>query len=280
MLSVNVPGFHRLDEYAGAWAIHGPSAAKLWTSWSHADLRAHVMNTAPKPNAAAMTLIPSQQANKSVAVIPVAGLLMKQASSLGGTSTVAIRREVRAAAADPSITGILLAIDSPGGTVSGTQALAEDVKAAAKRKPVWAQVEDLGASAAYWIASQCDAIYAANGTTLVGSIGTIITVYDSSEASAKDGVRTLVFRTGPLKGAGGIEGDPFTEEQGSAAQALVESMQIQFDQAVKTGRGLTTSQLTAVKSGAIYVAADALDRRLIDGIRSMDKTIAALQAAK
>lgn len=91
----------------------------------------------------------------NVAVIPIRGVMMKHNTSLGeAASTVLIRRHLSRAAADASVRGIILKIESPGGTVAGTMELAEAV--ARCDKPTMAYCCDITASAAYWVASQCD----------------------------------------------------------------------------------------------------------------------------
>ena len=80
------------------------------------------------------------------------------------------QRLVEQAAEDPVVAAILLRVDSPGGTVAGVSDLAEAVYAARKVKPVSAYISDLGASAAYYIASQAQRLYA-DSDALVGSIG-------------------------------------------------------------------------------------------------------------
>jgi len=121
---------------------------------------------------------------EGIAVIPLAGPLMKIDSKFGSTNTVRVRRALRAALADPDVRGILLHIDdSPGGTMAGTADLAAAVAAANLEKPVWAQIDDMGASAAYWVAAQARRIVA-NATAELGSIGVVAVLEDSSKAMA------------------------------------------------------------------------------------------------
>jgi signal peptide peptidase SppA len=241
------------------------------------DLFAHIAN-APQRTAAAAGYDVAKVGKETVAVVTLTGVLMKSVPSMQqGTSTIEARRAIRKAADDPDVSAILLAIESPGGTVSGTFDLAADIKAAAKKKPVWAQIEDLGASAAYAAASQADKIFANNATAEVGSIGTVMAVYDLSGQAEKEGIKTLVFKTGPIKGAG-IPGSVITEEQQAHFQARVDEAQKSFDAAVQKGRGLTDKQLADVKTGGVFGATEALSRKLIDGIQSMDVTISQLAA--
>lgn len=270
---LTVPNFPRLEEYASIWLMEPMAFRAYWEAAQKIDLDAHIRN-APAIQPGSYETVPARNGS-SVAVVKALGTLMKQRPSLGGTSTIDLRRQIRGAAADPNISGILLTIDSPGGTVSGTDDLARDIKAARRKKPIWAHIDDLGASAAYWLASQADVVYANSPTALVGSIGTIMTIYDVSAAAERDGIRALVFATGALKGAG-ARGTPVTEEQAAYFQSLVNASQESFDEAVRKGRGLTAAQLQDVRSGAIYPAPLAQEKRLIDGIRSLDATIEAL----
>lgn len=274
---LHVPHFARASEYSGVWAIEPGVAAAMWDRARRTDLVAHVANAEPpKLRSDLQTVVaPSGQ---RVAVVMVTGVLMKAMSSMdSGSSTVALRREIRKAAADPEVAAIMLAIDSPGGTVSGTADLAAEVLAAKKQKPVWAYIEDLGASAAYWVASQADQVFANDATALVGSIGTLAVVYDLSGAAEAEGVKTLVFGTGPLKGAG-VPGAPVTDEQQSYFRGLVDDSQKSFDAAVRKGRGLSEKALAEVRTGGVFGASEALRFKLIDGIQSFDATVAGLAA--
>lgn len=274
---LNVPTFRRLDEYFGLWMMEPERFLATWRMAKATDFTTH-MAAAPAQRPSNVQMEPTRN-GKSVAVIHATGMLMKQQSSMGGTSTVQLRRDVRSAAADPNVSGILMAWDSPGGTSAGTSDLASEIRAARRRKPVWSQVNDLGASAAYWGASQSDMIFASNPTTMVGSIGTYSVVYDESGAAESQGIKTLVFSTGPLKGAG-VPGAAISDEQKAAYQKLVDDMQVHFDAAVKSGRGMNQSQLSAVRSGAVWLAEEAKSLKLIDGVQSMDKTLADLAAAR
>lgn len=278
--TLRVHRFARLDEFFGAWAMEPERFLAQYRLVLGSDLIAHARQqaAAPQPRSPNVELVPGK-GGKSVAVVRVLGTLMKQSSSFGGTSTIQLRRDVRTAAADPNVSAILLAIDSPGGTVAGTADLANEVRQARKSKPVWAHIDDLGASAAYWVASQADAVYANTPTALVGSIGTIQTVYDLSAAAEREGVKTLVFATGPLKGAG-VPGSEVTEEQRAYFQDLVDDAQAQFDAAVRAGRGMTAAQLAAVRTGGVFPAGKAVGLKLIDGVRGLDRTIDALASAK
>jgi signal peptide peptidase SppA len=265
----------RLTDYLGLWAMEFGHVAALADALGRCDPLA-LSARAPAPPAAGVETV-TAKGDKRIAVVRILGPMMKGQSWWGGTSTIQTRRDLRAATADPSVSGILLAIDSPGGTVAGTADLAADVKAARRKKPVFAHIDDMAASAAYWIASQADQVWANQPTADVGNIGTVGTVIDESRALEAKGVKVHVIATGPLKRVG--MGTPISDEQLAYLQAIVDENQSHFDAAVRAGRGLMAEHMKEVRSGAIYTATRAKELKLIDGIRPMEQTLAALAAA-
>jgi protease-4 len=211
-------------------------------------------------------------------MISLTGKLMKQQASMGGgTSTVQARRDIRAAASDPDIGAILLRIDSPGGTAAGTKELADEIAAAKAKKPVWAYVEDMAASAAYWAASQASRIIA-NETALIGSIGTYGVVQDTSGMAAMEGVKVHVIRAGAFKGAG-TPGTEITAEHLTEMQRTVDGLNEYFLAGVTAGRSmLTAARVRELADGRAYLAAEAKTLGLIDAIGSFDQALSELQS--
>ncbi len=220
------------------------------------------------------------QMDGGVAILSLSGPMTKGSapSMSDGTSTVELRRLFRQASADPDVTAILLRVDSPGGQVAGTPDLARDVAAAAKTKPVYAYIEDLGASAAYWIASQCNAIYA-NPNAIVGSIGTYMVIPDTSEMADKMGAKVHVVKAGDHKGAG-VPGAPVTDAHLAHFQQIVDDLNAQFLASVSKARGLTLAQNVAPADGSVFVGAKARAAGLVDGITSFDSVLAKLKTYK
>lgn len=210
------------------------------------------------------------------AVLSLTGPMTKRPQSFGsGTSTVQMRRLVRRAAADPDVKQIALVIDSPGGQVSGTHELAADVARAREQKRVAAYIEDLGASAAYWVASQADAIYA-NETAFVGSIGTYLAVADTSRMYENEGVKVHLLKTGPHKGAG-YPGVPVTEAQLAHWQHEVDQVNETFLGHVSQGRRLPLDYTRSIADGRTHVARDAYGLGLIDGVQTLEAMLTDLR---
>lgn len=213
-----------------------------------------------------------------LALVPLAGPLTKYPTSfqsvLGGSSTLLARDAVRQAARDPQVRGILLKIDSPGGTVAGTGDLADAVKAAGSRKPVHAYIEDMGGSSAYWIASQASRV-SVNPSGWVGAIGCFARLEDTSGARAAAGVKVHVISSGGVKGAAS-DGAPITEEALADAQRVVDEMTAQFTSSVARGRKLPVARVRELADGRLHASAQAQGLGLIDAVGSLDDALKAL----
>jgi len=211
-----------------------------------------------------------------VAVIELRGTLLKYGSWWSSLpfGTQGARLAIHNAMSAGDVNGILLSIDSPGGTVAGTADLADAVAAAAATKPVHVHIEDLGASAAYWVASGATRI-SANRTAMVGSIGTYMAIRDFSALFEREGVKTHVVRAGEAKGIG-VLGTEVTPEQLATLQATVDALNEQFLAAVEQGRGMKRDQLERIADGRVFVGPEALELGLVDGIQNIEEALSEL----
>lgn len=216
----------------------------------------------------------------STAIIDVVGPVEKRASLVGEVmgfaSSERIRRGLEVATADDSVDTILLRVDSPGGTVDGLADLADAVFAARESKKVIAQVDGMAASAAYWIASQANAVFAGR-TDLVGSIGIKLMLMDASKLAEAQGIEVIPIVTGDMKAAGEF-GTPITPEQRAMFQGLVDSLFDDFLKAVGRGRGMALSDVKKAASGEVFLAGDAKKLGLIDKVQTLDQTLAQLDS--
>lgn len=203
-----------------------------------------------------------------IATIELNGPLMKGDSKFGGTSMVRSRRAIRRASNDDDVRAIMLSVDSPGGTVAGTAELAADVKAATGVKRVHAHIEDLGASAAYWIASQADRI-TATATSEIGSIGTLAVIEDSSGKAEAEGIKVHVVSTGEFKGSF-VDGAPISEGDLAYLQERIDNLNGHFLSAIASGRNMPPKQVRELADGRVWLAAESKKRGLIDGVGSVD----------
>jgi signal peptide peptidase SppA len=212
----------------------------------------------------------------NMARIPMFGQMTKGDSSFGGVNSVRARRALRKAAEDDRVGSILLHIDSPGGTVSGTGDLAADVATINReKKPVYTYIEDLGASAAYWVASQASRIYA-NPTAHIGSIGTVAVVEDTSGAMDKAGVKVHVVSTGDYKG-NFTDGAPITDNHLAELRRMVNECNDHFLAGVSTGRKRPMETVKGWADGRVWIAEEAKRMGLIDDVATIDTVFQEIQ---
>lgn len=215
-----------------------------------------------------------------VAVIPIDGVMAKRANLMmqvsGGTSTQLIGRDLRQAAADPAVHAIVLHIDSPGGTVDGTQTLADLVAEIGQAKPVVTLAHGTMASAAYWVGSAASRVFIADSTTLVGSIGVVATHMDISGAEAMKGVKTTEIVAGAYKRVAS-QYAPLTKAGRSAMQEQVDYTYSLFVNAIAQQRGVSAEQVLAdMADGRVFQGQQAIDAGLVDGVSTLDQLVALL----
>jgi len=274
-----------VDQWLGLWLMEPSKFESLASMVRSSDIAAHLLNV--QANGFEMQAKSSDASGRNfyyredignTAVIHLNGTLQKQSNSFSAsTSTVLARRELRDAVASDKIGSILLSIDSPGGTSAGTKELADEIISARSKKPVFAHISDLGASAAYWIASAATEV-TSNEAALVGSIGTYAVVHDMSALAAKEGVKVHVIKAGQYKGMG-MPGTELTQDQLSEIQKMVDSANQMFLDGVALGRNMTPAQVQGLSDGRVHRAKDAKALGLIDGIESFDAALQRAQAA-
>lgn len=214
----------------------------------------------------------------SVAMIPVYGVISKRMDMFsdfsGGTSTDALVRSIQEAVDDPSISAIVLDVDSPGGSVNGPEELSQAIFAARGRKPIIAVVNELMASAAYWIASAADEIVTAP-TAGVGSIGVLSVHRESSKADAVRGVKTTYIHAGKHKVAGNPS-EPLSDESRAVIQERVDAFYSLFVNAVARNRGVSRDKALAMADGRLLIGQKAIDAGMADRIGTLQQVISEL----
>jgi len=197
-----------------------------------------------------------------VAVIPISGAMMKD-DYCGALGTSTIANLVSMADATSSVEKIVLAIDSPGGSVSGTQYLADTVKSCVKETVA---LYDMACSAAYWVASACNSMYASNTTSIAGSIGTMISLVDNTKAAEKKGYVLREYYATQSKD----KNKAFTLARDGDGRALISEMldplNNEFIASVKSNRSNVSEDAL---TGKTFLAKEAIAMGLTDGISSL-----------
>lgn len=218
---------------------------------------------------------PDYSLQDGIATISVVGVLAKRmnlfAQISGGSSTEILLAQLRAALVDPAVKGILLYIDSPGGTVDGTQRLANAVFAARSVKPIVTVGEGAIASGAFWVGSQAQAVFLADATTLAGSIGIYGQHTDVSRANEAQGRVVTDLVAGKYK-AMGSSNAPLSPEAREYLEGHLSEMYTVFVNDV--ARGLdrpVDSVLADLAEGRVFVGAQAVQAGLVHGIAGVDE---------
>ena len=170
-----------------------------------------------------------------IGIVAIDGPIVKDPSLFdrilfGACDMEAISAALDEAGGRQDVKGVLLDINSPGGTVIGTPELAQAVRSLAANKYVYAFTDGMMASAAYWIGSQADAIYA-TPSSRVGSVGVLQTVTNRTDQLKMRGVSVETFSAGKYKTTGHPH-TPLTDEQRAMIQANVNEIHSDFKAAV------------------------------------------------
>ncbi len=217
-----------------------------------------------------------------VAILPIEGVIAKGMSLLtqisGGTSNSLLARDFKIALEDPKVRAILFLVDSPGGTVTGTQELMNLIYESRGTKPVAAITDGTMASAAYWIASAADEIYITGDTTSVGSIGIVASHTDISREQEQMGIKTTEITGGKYKRIAS-EYAPLSDEGRAYIQAMVDDLYTVFINDMARNRGFAAAKLTDLDSwaeGRIFIGKNAIEAGLVDGVSTIDALIQSL----
>lgn len=169
------------------------------------------------------------------------------------------------------VKGVVLSINSPGGTTAGGESIYLAVRKMAETKPVVAQVGTLAASAGYMIASAADHIVARQ-SSIVGSIGVLVQFPDVTGLMDKIGVKVEGVKSSPLK----AEPSPFTpttEEERAMLRALVMDSYDWFVGIVDERRPLSRTEVLAVADGSIFTGRQGLEKKLVDALGGEDEAV-------
>ena len=211
------------------------------------------------------------------AIIPIQGIIAKRMNLLtqisGGVSAQLVGRDIKEALANNTIKSILLDIDSPGGTIDGTQELADIIFAGRGQKPIVAYSDGMIASAAYWIGSAADRIYISGDTVTVGSIGVVASHIDYSRYEEKIGIKTTEIYAGKYKRIAS-QYQPLSEEGRQTIQDQVDFLYTVFVNEVAKQRSVSVGKvLENMADGKIFIGNQAISAGLVDDMATLDRLI-------
>lgn len=209
-----------------------------------------------------------------VASISIEGALASGTANEEVVSAERVNRALRRAFDDKRVVGVILRINSPGGSSVQAGAIVDEIRRLRRKhpdKPVHAVIDEVGASAAYYVASAADNIYV-NKASIVGSIGVILGrngVYGVEEAMKKLGIERRTLTAGKNKALFDPTA-PFTPEQKAHVQSMLDELHRQFITVVKEGRGQRLKESPDMFSGLVWTGERSIALGLADGLGSVD----------
>ena len=226
-----------------------------------------------------MPPIPGRKTKPTIAVVTLHGpivsgrggpqLLPLGNSSAGGDTIGAALRE---AAAHDSVSAIVLRVDSPGGSVTGSETIWREVNRVRDGgRPVVVSMGAVAASGGYYVSMAADAIVA-NPGTITGSIGVVTGKLVARELKDRIGIGSDSVRTNPNADAWSVNA-PFTAEQHAHVEAEADLFYTDFVERVAKGRKLTVEAVDAVARGRVWTGADAKEHGLVDELGGLRTAI-------
>lgn len=234
---------------------------------------------ATRPQVPSLPSLPGRPSRPTIGVVSLTGPIVSGRSgprlvppgpASGGD---VIAEALRDAVADDSVAAIVLRVDSPGGSVNGSETIwREVIRAREAGKPVVASMGAVAGSGGYYVAMGADAIIA-NPGTITGSIGVLTGKFITRGLKEKLGVASDTLRTNANADAWSSN-EPFTEEQRDLVEAEIEMHYDDFVQRVADGRKLTVDAVKAVAQGRIWSGRDALAHGLVDELGGFREAVA------
>ena len=270
--SIGLSDFYNLeDEGVVMFAVRKP-----WIDRMTLDLFSPETKLLPPTKNAQRVM--SMSVQNGVASINIEGPLAKKMDFWmwleGGTAMEDVQELIRAAADDESVDFILLNIDSPGGTVSGTAELAQAIFEARQNKSVIAYGSGDVASGAYWLASAADKIFV-SPTTTVGSISVAAMHVDTSKLEERFGVKITDITSGKYKRIASSHA-PLTKEGKATIQETVDALHDVFVADIARFRGRSEQEVGEWANGKTWIGQEAVDLGLVDGIETFDNVLSLL----
>ena len=204
-----------------------------------------------------------------IARVTIEGMITEDRSQLRMLKRLADAKHVE---------GVILVVNSPGGTTTGGEALFEALRAVSAKKPIVSQFGTVAASAAYIAGLATDHIVA-RGNSITGSVGVIMQWPEVSELLAKIGVKMNEIKSGPLKATPSMF-QPLDEPGRELTQKMILEGQQWFLGLVTTRRGVKTAEIPGLEQGRVFSGREAVQYKLVDEIGGEAEAVRWLEDAR
>ena len=180
--------------------------------------------------------------------------------------------ELRKLRKDEGVKGVVVRVNSPGGTVAASQEIHDALKLLKEKKPVVISMGTLAASGGLYLAMGADHIMA-NPGTITGSIGVLMEHVHVEDLLRRLGIASETVQSGKYKTMVSYD-KPMSGEGRTLLQSMLGEVHDQFKQAIQMSRGLTVAEVLAFADGRIFTGAEAQKLRLVDRLGSFDAAVA------
>lgn len=234
-----------------------------------------------------------------IAIISVSGIILKGMTLLTrllqGTSSESVSLVFQRAVSDDQVKGIILLIDSPGGTIDGLDSLSRMIFNSRGQKPVVTLADGMMMSGALWVGSAADKVFMIDETTMIGGIGVVITHVDCSRFEDRIGIKTTEITAGKYKRIAS-DSEPLSSEGRQYLQDMADYYYTIFVNQVSKFRGIALPEaptmgdeiskisfdrnlsqaLDRFANGRTFIGQQAIKAVLADGIISLDRLVSKL----
>lgn len=218
--------------------------------------------------------------SERIAVINLEGVIMEGETSIfmaDGYNHDSILKMIREAGEDPSIAGIILKVNSPGGAVGPTAEIHRTIVDIQEEyeKPIYVSMGSMAASGGYYVAAPADKIFA-EPATITGSIGVIMENVNFAGLAEKYGISFNTIKSGKHKDIMSSNRE-MTKEEREILQSIVDEMFDDFVQVIVDGRNMDEATVRKLADGRIYTGRQAKEVDLVDEVGTFEDALAALK---
>jgi len=210
-----------------------------------------------------------------IAVVSIKGAISESGAPMGRRASIV--SALRHARSDRRALGVLLWVDSPGGSAESSDLIHREVVRVKEKKPVVAYFGEVAASGGYYVAAHANAIVA-QPLGLTGSIGVVSARLMASQLLERVGIRTEVLRTGPHADLFSPH-RPLTDGERSLLNRELDAFYESFVALVADGRGRRVEDIESLARGRVWLAADAHRHGLVDELGGMDAALERLKGS-
>src|SRR5512146_618785 len=199
-----------------------------------------------------------------IGVVDIEGVILDPESAV---------KQLKRFADDDSIKAIVLHLNTPGGGAAASEEIYREVRRIrdAKKKPIVASIETVGASGGYYVSSGASKIFADEGS-IVGSIGVIAEWFNYADLLRWAKLESVTLKTGEFKDTGN-PARPMTPAERQYLQGMLDNMLSQFVKAVAEGRKLKEQDVRSIADGKVWTGSQALGLKLIDQVGGFEAAV-------